>query len=481
MKFVSQRSLYFLSALAVSSLATSAAQNAYPEVEPNGPKNEATAVQCLHDGDTLTGTTTGTSIQATNGALPTADTFRLETCPLPLGIYRHRLVITSATPGQVGTLRGHNQTGMPGTGGLIGGLDVEVQRSSPKAGLTTFNQWYGFGKGEEMYYRIEGTSSTTAPYAVVMNTTPVMTSEVEGAFYEGNITISTVGLRLTTDTDLWVYNDSFAPLYGGGNDDVLTRSAQQSRLVRNLTPGTYYLAIADSNLANDQASPVDDGDPTKNVLDFPDAVANSQISTNVNVSFAISDVYGHAVTTQAMKVGVYDIQFFRFVVLPHPYSSHTFCAGDGHPGSQLCPCGNNGAPDHGCAGYPNFNGAYLDLIGLPSVVLDDVVLRAGDLPQNTVCLFFQGSALANAGFGSIFQDGILCASGSVRRLGVKQVDPFGEAVFGFQQPGDPLVHTAGGITAAGGAFTYQVWYRNVQGPCGSRSNTTNGLVINWGH
>jgi hypothetical protein len=480
MKITNTKTWMLLGALAVSPIAVSSAQTAYPELEPNGPKTEATAVQCLHDGDSLIGTTTGSSILPGDAGLASADTFRMQTCALPLAIYRHRLVLTSAALGQTGFLRGRNQTGRPGLGGTIGGLDVEVQRSWSTTSPQNINQWYGFGKSEEVYYRIEGTPATLAPYTVILNTTAIDPVQMTVSFFEGDITIATVGLGHTTDTDLWVYNDALEPMFKCGNDNQFNPPSAQSMLVRNLTPGTYYLAITDTNLANDQASPLDDGNPTQNVVDFPNMVVGSSELTNVDVSFAVSDTYGHLGLERPTKAGPYDVLWYRFVVLPHPYTSHTFCAGDGHPGSQPCPCNNYGAPDHGCAGLPNTAGAYLDSLGTPSVLLDSMLLRAGDLPHGTTCLFFQGTVLTNAGFGTPFNDGLLCASGTQRRLGVKVADPFGEAVFGYQQPGDPLLHTAGGIPPLGGTYTYQVWYRNNQGPCGTHSNTSNGLLVNWG-
>jgi hypothetical protein len=362
---------------------------------------------------------------------------------------------------------------------MIGILDTQLQRIG-ESGSLHLNQWYGFGRAEEVYYRVEGMPATTAPYSVVLNTSTVVPVELGSTLFEGNITISTVGVSNSTDSDMWLYDAGLVPLTFGGNDDQLNPPVPQSRLVRSLTPGTYYLAISDSNLANNYASPPDDGNPTENVFDFPDVVADSTEQINVPLGFSISDIYGHLTVTPATKTEPFEILWYRFVVLPHPYTGHTFCEGDGHPGSQPCPCSNFGAPDHGCAGFPNISGAFLDWTGTPSLQLDSVLLRCGDLPPNSVSLFFQGSVLVNAGYGTPFQDGLLCAGGTQVRLGVKHVDSFGEAVFGYQQPGDPTLHVAGGILPPGGSFAYQVWYRNTLGACGSGSNTSNGLVLNWG-
>ena len=58
--------------------------------------------------------------------------------------------------------------GMAQTAGVIGTTDTTVQTS-----VTTpsrFNQWYGFGAQEEIYYRVTGSTSTTAPYIATMST-----------------------------------------------------------------------------------------------------------------------------------------------------------------------------------------------------------------------------------------------------------------------------------------------------------------------
>lgn len=446
----------------------------YPEVEPNSTKTESTVVHCVHDGDYITGATTGATLLPGDASSTSVDTFRVATCTLPLGLYRHRLIIQSATPGQLGALVGRNQVN-----GVIGPLDVVVQASATNTIVEQFNEWYGFGKGEEMYYRVSGTPSTTAPYSVVVNTTPLAPVDLTNSFIEGSLVFSTVGQGHKTNTDMWLYSADFQPLSSGGNDNRSSPLSMQSFLQRPLSPGTYYLAISASNLANDQASPVDDGDRNQNVVDFPDVVVGGSDAPSVPLNFAISDSF-HTYIFSATTSEPFDVLWYRFVVLPHAATTHVFCAGDGHPGSEPCPCGNNSPTgDHGCAGFPNINGAYLDAVGLPSVLLDSIVLRASDMPMNSVCLFFQGNAIVNSGFGSAFNDGLLCTQGSVIRLGTKQVDPLGEAVYGYQQPGDQQVHVAGLLPPGGGMRFYQAWYRNSMGPCGYRSNTSNGLAIHW--
>src|SRR5690606_12981517 len=113
-------------------LASSAtAQITYPEIEPNETKAQATVngVITLVAGDKLNGTTTGTS--TVTPGLASADTWHIKTGPLPAGIYRHTLAITTAgTAGHSGTIRGLNQTSGAGLPGTIGTTDSSFQSSS---------------------------------------------------------------------------------------------------------------------------------------------------------------------------------------------------------------------------------------------------------------------------------------------------------------------------------------------------------------
>ena len=85
-----------LSVIAVACLATASfAQTTFPEVEPNSVRTEATAVTGITAGDAITGTSTGTTVTAASTLLTTADMFRVKTAPLPLGIYRHRLTLST--------------------------------------------------------------------------------------------------------------------------------------------------------------------------------------------------------------------------------------------------------------------------------------------------------------------------------------------------------------------------------------------------
>src|SRR5687767_550339 len=137
-----------LGGLAASlALFTGASAWGQAEVEPNDSKATATPILGIVDGGTITGNSTSASAAG-------IDTFRIKTAPAALGVYRHRLVITSAPAGHTGTLRGLNQVNVPNPGpNTAGTTDTAVQTSSATATTPPrMNQWYGFGKEEEIYY-----------------------------------------------------------------------------------------------------------------------------------------------------------------------------------------------------------------------------------------------------------------------------------------------------------------------------------------
>lgn len=152
-----------------------------------------------------------------------------------------------------------------------------------------------------------------------------------------------------------------------------------------------------------------------------------------------------------------------------------YCAGDGSSGP--CPCGNENAAAlvQGCRNSSG-SGARLVALGNASVAADTVVLNLSNLPipptLPTSVLYFQGTAQASAPFA----DGRLCAGGSVVRLAIQQyVGAFGN----YPGPQDARVSTRGLVPAGGGTRHYQAWYRDAPGPCGTRSNLTNGVTISW--
>ena len=158
-----------------------------------------------------------------------------------------------------------------------------------------------------------------------------------------------------------------------------------------------------------------------------------------------------------------------------PGAARAFCAGDGS--GAACPCGNSGAAGRGCANSTFASGARLVAAGTARVAsgVDTLKLTATEIPGPG--LFFQGSGTFGGGLGIPFGDGLLCAGGSIVRLGV--VFPSGnEASFPGGLTPSPI-HVAGAV-AAGDVRHYQCWYRDAAAFCASATyNLTPGLTLTW--
>jgi hypothetical protein len=160
----------------------------------------------------------------------------------------------------------------------------------------------------------------------------------------------------------------------------------------------------------------------------------------------------------------------------HPGIS--FCAGDGS--GTACPCGNFGAPDHGCAHSSNAAGALLRASGVPSVSNDTLVLEASGAPASAFGLYIQGSALVANGNGAPFGDGLRCVGGSVIRLAVR-ASSHGASSFGHGDGTGASVAVKGLVPAAGGLRHYQFWFRDAAPFCTtSLFNLSNALSVQWG-
>ncbi len=257
------------------------------EVEPNNNKVQATAVTVTGTGtgaSFATGTTTGNV--STAGATST-DYFKLTFPVATAGIYENIITISSSTAGHTISIRGLSQSAF-----VIGTTDATVQASNTTAlGNVPARsvKFYSFGKGEQLYIRIDGTVATTAAYD--LNWTRTAVSPIIGptlpALLTDNVTWTSVG-QTTIDTDIWIYDSNFNPISGFGNDDEPTPgNGLQSRLTRQYPSyGTYYVAIGRFNLSNNLASPVGDGFSSGVVLDFPGAVVSSAASSPNDLDLA---------------------------------------------------------------------------------------------------------------------------------------------------------------------------------------------------
>jgi|GEM_PF-1697636 len=143
------------------------------------------------------------------------------------------------------------------------------------------------------------------------------------------------------------------------------------------------------------------------------------------------------------------------------------CFGDGS--GTTCPCGNAGAEGEGCANSTG-SGALLGSSGEAIVGADTLVLRARQCPANKPGLFLQADGLHVT--PPFLGDGLLCLTGTIRRLDVVTTDSSGVATLSGN------ISLRGGV-GAGDTRSYQYLYRDPTGPCSNQSNSTPATEISW--
>ncbi|MCY2961273.1 MAG: hypothetical protein NTY35_14015 [Planctomycetota bacterium] len=446
------------------------------EVEPNGTKLEANPVFCLGPGVQIQGVTTGSGTLAGDVALDSADSFHVEICPLPPGIWQHRLVVTtSGADEHTISLRGLNVNGPPSSPSIALGTDVALQVSVGGNGQPNYVQWYGFGQREELFVRVTGTANTVLPYAIELVSVPISVGQLPGALRSGTIEITTAGQGHSTDTEIFVLDGNFVAIPGFRNDDEPGGATNQSRLTRSFSPGVYYLAVGRFNIADSGLSGVDDAYQLAPVLDFDDCILSWSPSGGSNVSFAVTDSQGTIPIAAQLAPEPFDLSWTRITVTDPPPAVIPVCLGDGT--GTACPCGNTGMPGHGCGNSITAAGALLVATGLASVSSDSFLLTGSGMPVSSA-LYFQGTSAFAGGNGQVFGDGLRCAGGVVLRLKTKT--NFGG---GSQYPGagDPPISVRGLIPSLGGSRVYQVWYRNSDPTYCTPAfyNLSNGLAATW--
>jgi hypothetical protein len=164
----------------------------------------------------------------------------------------------------------------------------------------------------------------------------------------------------------------------------------------------------------------------------------------------------------------------RLTLVVAPIVGMPFCFGYGP--TTPCPCGNDSmtGSNTGCL---NSFGVGAGLIGTGTASLgNDTVALVGHGMPNSSALYFQGTTQQSSGHGTVFGDGLRCASGTVIRLGTT-VNMNGSSQYpaGAQTP----VHVKGAIVIPS-TRTYQVWYRNAASFCTPTTfNLSNGVQLMW--
>jgi hypothetical protein len=113
--------------------------------------------------------------------------------------------------------------------------------------------------------------------------------------------------------------------------------------------------------------------------------------------------------------------------------------------------------------------------GVARIASDSFQLVGSQMP-NSSALYFQGTAMAGAGLGTTFGDGLRCAGGTVVRIGTKANTAGGSS---YPVAGE-LPVSVKGLNAAGATRVYQVWYRNAAVFCSEGTfNLTNAAEVTW--
>ncbi len=149
-------------------------------------------------------------------------------------------------------------------------------------------------------------------------------------------------------------------------------------------------------------------------------------------------------------------------------SSGCFCA-------TGAPCGNID-PLAGCANSSG-TGALCTASGSSSWALDDLVLTTTNVDPVNFGLYFMGDLTIPP---VLLADGQRCLSGSLFRFAVQTSDAAGTAVMG---PGIIAWTIANlppaGHIAIGSSWSFQYWYRDPGGPCGSTANLSNSVTVTF--
>jgi hypothetical protein len=216
------------------------------------------------------------------------------------------------------------------------------------------------------------------------------------------------------------------------------------------------------------------GDTGNDVLKWDFESGCDEASTR---SFTIAGVVAAAPTTFLLKAATVCRE--GTILGPRCDGFVVYC-----PGDSDCACGNdNPTGDGGCLNSTG-NGARLSGSGSSSVLADDLVLHADQLPPNEMVLFLMARAVGDVRIP--FKSGLLCLGGPgnkiVRLLDALSSGAAGEASYG---PGIVALSCSGTLASIefciqpGETWNFQTYYRDQLDGCGLGANTSNGLAVTF--
>lgn len=298
-----------LGSLALALIATGAfAQTTFTETEPNNTKATANAFT-LAPGDSLAG----------NSSSADPDRYFLSFGAQATGVYLNTL--TTSGSGFSGGLRG---LALTNSGAIDASSDATVQfMVAPETGTTRINRFYTFGRATGIGYSLTSTAGTATPYTVAYTQSAVTPVTVASAFTAGTFTINAGANSTAQDSAIVLYDSAFN-VVARNNDASATTFA--SRISASLAPGTYTLAITNTNAATNVGPDANEAnnfgpDSSTNVLERDAILVATDSTQNVNLPLTIADSSGNSYAATFTKANKYQAGFYTFTVaapVPEP-------------------------------------------------------------------------------------------------------------------------------------------------------------------